>query len=51
MASRAVCAEHEPAKPAGIIDCLMQEADLGEDEPASMFQDVTRKPLRPSTGR
>ncbi len=53
MASRALCAalEHEPAYPAGIIDCLMQEADVGDDEAASMFEDVTGKPLRPRTAR
>ena len=53
MASRALCAalEHEPAYPAETIDCLMQEADMGEDEAASMFEDVTGKPLKPRTAR
>ena len=47
MASRALCAalEHEPAYPAETIDCLMQEADMDEEEVASMFEDVTGKPL------
>ena len=51
MASRALCAalEHEPAYPAETIHCLMQEADA--DEAASMFEDVTGKPLRPRTAR
>ena len=53
MASRALCAalEHEPAYPAETIDCLMQEADVDEDETASMFEAVTGKPLRPRTAR
>ena len=53
MASRALCAalEHEPAYPAETIDCLMQEADVDEDEAASMFEAVTGKPLRPRTAR
>ena len=53
MASRALCAalEHEPAYPAETIDCLMQEADMGEDEAVSMFEDVTGKPLKPRTAR
>ena len=53
MASRALCAaiEHEPAYPAETIDCLMEEADVGEDATASMFEDVTCKPLRPRTAR
>ena len=53
MASRALCAalEHESAYPAETIDCLMQEADVDEDEAASMFEDVTGKPLRPRTAR
>ena len=51
MASRALCAalEHEPAYRAETIDCLMQEADV--DEAASMFEDVTGKPLEPRTAR
>ena len=53
MASRALCAalEHEPAYPAETIDCLMQEAEMDEDEAASMFQDVTGKPLKSWTAR
>ena len=53
MASRALCAalEHEPAYPAETIDCLMQEADVDEDEAASMFEDVTGKPLKPRDPR
>ena len=53
MASRALCAalEHEPAYPAETIDCLMQEAEVDEDEAASMFEDVTGKPLRPTAAR
>ena len=53
MASRALCAalEHEPAYPAEIIDCLMQEADMDEDEAASMSEDVTGKPLKPRPAR
>ena len=53
MASRALCAalEHEPAYTAETIDCLMQEADVDEDEAASMFEDVTGKPPRPRTAR
>ena len=53
MASRALCAalEHEPAYPAETIDCLMQEADVDEDEAASMFEDVTGKPLKPRDRR
>ena len=45
MASRDLCAtlEHEPAYPA----CLMQEADVDENEAASMFEDVTGKPPKP----
>ena len=37
--------EHEPAYPPETIDCLMQEADVDVDEAASMFEDVTGKPL------
>ena len=50
MASRALCAaiEHDPA---GTIVCLMQEADVGEDEAASMFEEVTGKPLTPRNAR
>ncbi len=53
MASRALCAalEHEPAYPAESIDCLMQEAEVDEDEAASMFEDVTGKPLKTRTVR
>ena len=53
MASRALCAalEHEPAYPAETIDCLMQEAEVDADEAASMFEDVTGKPLRPTAAR
>ena len=53
MASRALCAalEHEPAYPAETIDCLMREADVDEDEAASMFEDVIGKPLKPRTAR
>ena len=53
IASRAPCAalEHEPAYPAEKIDCLMREADVNEDEAASMFEAVTGKPLRPRTAR
>ena len=53
MASRALCAalEHEPAYPAETIDCLMQEADVDNGEAASMFEDVTGKPLRPTAAR
>ena len=53
MASRALCAalEHEPAYPAETIDCLMQEAEVDEDEVASMFEEVTGKPLRPTAAR
>ena len=49
MASQALCAalEHEPAYPAETIDRLMQEVDV--DEAASMFEDVTGKPLKPRT--
>ena len=48
MATRALCAalEHELAYPAGTIDCLMQEADVDEEEVASMFEDVTGKLLK-----
>ncbi len=53
MAARALCAalEHEPTYPAETIDSLMQEADVDEDEAASMFEDLTGKPLRPRTAR
>ena len=53
MASRALCAalEHEPAYPAETIKCLMQEAAVDEDEAASVFEEVTGKPLRPKTAR
>ena len=53
MASRALCAVlgDEPAYPAGIIHCLMHEADVGEDEAASMFEEVTGKPLKPRTAQ
>ena len=37
--------------PAETIDCLMQEADVDEDEVASMFEEVTGKPLRPTAAR
>ena len=49
MASRALCGalEHEADYPTETIDRLMQEANVGENEAASMFQDVTGKPLRP----
>ncbi len=49
MASRVLCAalEHEADYPAETIDGLMQEADVGENEAAAMFEDVTGKPLRP----
>ncbi len=49
MASRALCAalEHEADYPTETIDRLMQEADVGENEAASMFEEVTGKPLRP----
>ena len=49
MASRALCAalEHEADYPADTIHRLMQEADVGENEAASMFEEVTGKPLRP----
>ena len=49
MASRALCAalEHEADYPAETVDRLMQEADVGENEAASMFEEVTGKPLRP----
>ena len=51
MASRALCAalEHEAAYSTETIDCLMQEADVDEDEAASMFEEVTGKQLRPTT--
>ncbi|MDD9998756.1 MAG: hypothetical protein OXQ89_13530 [Rhodospirillaceae bacterium] len=53
MASRALCAalEHEPAYPAETINRLMQEADLDNGEAASMFEEVTGKPLRPTAAR
>ena len=53
MASRAMCAalEHEPAYPAETIDCLMQEAEVDTGEAASMFEDVTGKPLGPTAAR
>ena len=53
MATRALCAalEHEPAYPAETIDRLMQEADVDEDEVASMFEAVTGKPLMPRIAR
>ena len=43
MASRALCGalEHEADYPTETIDRLMQEANVGENEAASMFQDVT----------
>ncbi len=49
MASRALCAalEHEGAYAADTIHRLMEEADAGENEAASMFEEVTGKPLRP----
>ena len=52
MASRALCAalEHEAAYPAETIYGLMQEADVGESEAASMFEDVTGKPLKARIG-
>ena len=48
MASRALCAalEHEAAYPAETIDGLMREAGVAEDDVASMFEEVTGKPLR-----
>ena len=53
MASRALCAalEHEPAYPAETIDGLIQEADIGENEAASMFEDVTGKPPKARAAR
>ena len=53
MASRALCAalEHEQAYRAETIDCLLQEADVDEDEAASMFEDVIGRPLRTRTAR
>ena len=53
MASRALCAalEHEPAYLAETIDCLIQEAEVDEDEAASIFEDVTGKALRPTAAR
>ena len=47
MASRALCAalEHKADYPTETIDRLMQEADVGEDETAAMFEAVTGKPL------
>ena len=52
MASRALCAalEHEADYPAETIDRLMQEADVGENEAAAMFEEVTGKPLRAKVG-
>lgn len=48
MASRALCAalEHEATYPAETIDGLMREAGLAEEDVASMFEEVTGKPLR-----
>ena len=48
MASRALCAvlEHEAAYPAETIDGLMHEAGVASDDVASMFEEVTGKPLR-----
>jgi hypothetical protein len=53
MASRALCAalEHEQAYPPETIERLMQEAEMDEDEAASMFEDVTGKPLKPRDPR
>ncbi len=49
MGSRALCAalEHEAAYAAETIDRLMKEADVGENEAASIFEEVTGKPLKP----
>ena len=52
MASRALCAalEHAADYPAETIDRLMQEADMGGNEVAAMFEEVTGKPLRARVG-
>ena len=52
MASRALCAalEYEADYPAETIDRLMQEADMGGNEVAAMFEEVTGKPLRARVG-
>ena len=39
--------EHQADYPTETIDGLMQEADVGENEAAAMFEDLTGKPLRP----
>ena len=38
--------EHEAAYPAETIAGLMREAGVAEDDVASMFEEVTGKPLR-----